>query len=50
MSLREIVSSLNGGQGIFSCYCKGKCQTKKCDCFKSNLNCNSRFHNTSLSK
>ncbi|XP_025198728.1 uncharacterized protein LOC112597034 [Melanaphis sacchari] len=25
MSLREIVSSLTGGQGFFSCYCKGKC-------------------------
>jgi hypothetical protein len=37
MSLREIVSSLIGGQGIISCYCKGKCQTKKCDCFEGNL-------------
>lgn len=48
MSLREIVSSLTGGQGFFSCYCKGKCQTKKCACFKGNLKCNSRCHNSQV--
>lgn len=46
MSLREIVSSLTRGQGFFSCHCKGKCQTKKCACFKSNFKCNSRCHNS----
>ncbi|KAL4104802.1 hypothetical protein QTP88_020078 [Uroleucon formosanum] len=46
LSLREIVALKTGGQGFHSCNCKGKCETKKCTCFKSNLKCNSRCHNT----
>lgn len=34
------------GQGFQSCSSRGKYETKKCVCFKSNFKCNSRCHNT----
>jgi hypothetical protein len=33
-----------GGQGIFSCKCKGKCNSNVCLCFKNNRTCTSACH------
>ena len=34
-----------GGQGMMRCDCTGKCDTKRCSCFKAGRECNSRCHN-----
>jgi hypothetical protein len=39
--------SLVGGQGIFSCKCKGKCNTNSCKCFQNNRICTSACHRNS---
>ena len=36
--------SLVGGQGMVSCSCKGKCDTKACSCKKAKRECTSRCH------
>ena len=47
-SLRTIASQLSqsGGQGVFRCDCKSKCDTKRCKCKKLGALCNSRCHNS----
>ena len=46
LSLREASAkqSMSGGQGFQKCNCKTGCRTKKCDCRKNNVLCNSRCH------
>ena len=39
--------SLVGGQGVFSCKCKGKCNTQSCKCFKNGRICTSACHRNS---
>ena len=39
-------SNTGVGQGYAKCYCTGKCDTKKCSCFKAGRKCNSRCHNS----
>lgn len=51
LSLREAAGkqSFFGKQGHKHCNCKQnakKCETKRCACFKANLKCNSRCHNS----
>ena len=51
LTLREAAAkqSLTGGQGFKKCKCKpakNQCRTKRCVCFKENLLCNSRCHNS----
>jgi hypothetical protein len=36
--------SLVGGQGIFQCRCKGKCNTNSCKCYKNKRICTSACH------
>lgn len=38
--------SLGSGQGFKKCACKNKCQSKKCNCVKNNVLCNSKCHNS----
>jgi hypothetical protein len=42
-----INESIVGGQGIFSCKCKGKCISNTCLCFKNNRTCTSACHRNS---
>jgi hypothetical protein len=42
-----INESIVGGQGIFSCKCKGKCISNICLCFKNNRTCTSACHRNS---
>jgi len=49
LTLHETVQIVSGGQGFLSCLCKSACQTKRCVCFKSNLKCNGRCHNSFFS-
>ncbi|XP_050311516.1 uncharacterized protein LOC126747068 [Anthonomus grandis grandis] len=49
ISVREAVSleSLFKGQGYVKCSCqpsKTQCKSKRCQCFKANMQCNSRCH------
>ena len=48
VSLREAVKFMSnfGGQGFTKCNCAGNCSSKRCKCFKSDLKCNSRCHNS----
>ena len=47
-SLREIVrlQSINGGQGVMKCDCKGGCKTNRCKCKQAKVLCNSRCHHS----
>jgi len=38
------IVSPTGGQGMISCQCKGKCDTKRCKCKAAGRICNSRCH------
>ena len=38
------IDSSVGGQGMVRCDCQGKCDTKRCKCFKAGRKCNSRCH------
>ena len=48
-AIRTIATSqsLGTGQGFFKCSCKQNCQTNRCKCFKNNVLCNSKCHNSS---
>lgn len=49
ITLREAATSQSqsGGQGFKKCNCKGQCMTNRCSCFKAQLKCGSRCHNSS---
>ncbi len=36
--------SMTGGQGVFKCNCKGKCDTERCACKKAKQICTSACH------
>ncbi len=40
-------SLVGGGQGIFQCDCKGKCNNNRCSCFKNGRACSSACHRNS---
>lgn len=46
ISVRQALANISpvGGQGVFKCSCKGKCDSNKCACFKASHICNSRCH------
>jgi len=50
VSLREALKcTTSGGQGFFKCNCAAfqkKCSNLKRECFKAQLKCNSRCHNS----
>ena len=51
LSLREAMKKgVSGGQGFIRCSCassgSSKCSSKRCQCFKANLKCNSRCHSS----
>jgi hypothetical protein len=50
VSLREALKlSKSGGQGFVKCNCAAlqkKCSNSRCKCFKAQLKCNSRCHNS----
>ncbi|XP_046603679.1 uncharacterized protein LOC124297098 [Neodiprion virginianus] len=51
LTLREaaVAQSKCGGQGYKKCNCKvtkEQCSTKRCSCFKANMKCGSRCHNS----
>jgi hypothetical protein len=50
VSLRQAnkKESQHGGQGFVKCNCNGpkRCRSKRCACFKNNVLCNSRCHNS----
>lgn len=47
VGIRKIAAAdsvASGGQGMLRCACLGKCDMKKCACFKAGRRCNSRCH------
>ena len=46
VSVREAANIVNvaGGQGVLKCNCTTECITKRCNCKKGNVLCNSRCH------
>ena len=43
----SVDASIVGGQGIFQCKCKGKCNTNSCACYKNGRICTSACHRNS---
>ncbi|XP_046608871.1 KRAB-A domain-containing protein 2-like [Neodiprion virginianus] len=49
LTLREAAAAQSKGQGYKKCNCKvtkEQCSTKRCSCFKANMKCGSRCHNS----